>query len=60
MSEESEEPKMKFWQCTRKGCYELFLDSRPLKPSRWVEKWELDDYARCPKCGGMYLRRPSD
>ncbi len=54
------EPKMKFWECTRRGCHELFLDSRPKKPDHWINKEELDNYARCPKCNGIYLKRPID
>lgn len=59
MTEENIKP-MKFWECTKRGCHELFLDSRPPKPSYWVNKWELDNYARCPKCGNFGLKRPID
>ena len=57
MSEPSGQ-KMKFWECTRRGCHELFLDSRPPKPKHWVPPEELDDYVRCPKCNGFYVKKP--
>jgi len=57
MNEENTKP-MKFWECTRRGCNELFKDSRPPRPDRWVPKDELDNYVRCPKCMGIYVKRP--